>query len=253
MVRVSATNAGWRVERDERQIPPRCQSPGRAPPPQARGPGRPGPAGAAARGGSHRAAAAGARSFRAACGPKPVGLEAALMSTAGITDLYEVTMALSYLREGVTASATFSLNTRSLPPDRGFLVSAGLEPASDYPEAFHVDEEDIAAFAHALHPLRRTSPLCGASAPRSAVGPHVAGPPPHGRRKALCPGLISATRHPVRLRTVTASRCTAAARPRVGHACGGRGSESWTRAAPRASRCARGCRRRGSGRAGHVR
>lgn len=73
------------------------------------------------------------------------------MSTARITDLYEVTMALSYLREGMTAPATFSLFTRSLPPERGFLVSAGLEPALDYLHAFHIDDEDVAAFAHAMH------------------------------------------------------------------------------------------------------
>jgi nicotinate phosphoribosyltransferase len=73
------------------------------------------------------------------------------MSTARITDLYEVTMALSYLREGMTAPAVFSLYTRSLPPERGFLVAAGLEPALDYLEEFRVDEADVAAFADALH------------------------------------------------------------------------------------------------------
>jgi nicotinic acid phosphoribosyltransferase len=36
-----------------------------------------------------------------------------------LTDLYEVTMALSYVREGMTAPATFSLFVRNLPHDRG--------------------------------------------------------------------------------------------------------------------------------------
>lgn len=48
------------------------------------------------------------------------------MSETTTTDLYEVTMAMSYLREGMLASATFSLFVRDLPPGRGFLVSAGL-------------------------------------------------------------------------------------------------------------------------------
>lgn len=73
------------------------------------------------------------------------------MSTARMTDLYEVTMALSYLREGMTAPATFSLYSRDLPPERGFLVSAGLEPALEYLREFRVDDEDVAAFAQALH------------------------------------------------------------------------------------------------------
>jgi nicotinate phosphoribosyltransferase len=47
------------------------------------------------------------------------------MSDAAIVDLYEVTMAMSYLREGMTGPATFSLFVRDLPPGRGFLVAAG--------------------------------------------------------------------------------------------------------------------------------
>ncbi|MFI9612910.1 dsRBD fold-containing protein [Streptomyces sp. NPDC052023] len=43
------------------------------------------------------------------------------MTDATTTDLYEVTMAMSYLREGMTGPATFSLFVRDLPPERGFL------------------------------------------------------------------------------------------------------------------------------------
>lgn len=43
-----------------------------------------------------------------------------------LTDLYELTMAASYLREGMNEPATFSLFVRKLPPGRGFLVAAGL-------------------------------------------------------------------------------------------------------------------------------
>ncbi|HEY6686896.1 MAG TPA: nicotinate phosphoribosyltransferase, partial [Propionibacteriaceae bacterium] len=72
------------------------------------------------------------------------------MSNAQVTDLYEVTMALAYVREGMREPATFSLFTRKLPPDRGFLVAAGLEPALTYLEQFEVDDEDVAAFAAAV-------------------------------------------------------------------------------------------------------
>ena len=43
------------------------------------------------------------------------------------TDLYELTMAESYLQEGMNGEATFSLFIRDYPPDRSYFVSAGLE------------------------------------------------------------------------------------------------------------------------------
>jgi nicotinate phosphoribosyltransferase len=48
------------------------------------------------------------------------------------TDLYELTMAAAFFREGVRGSATFSLFVRRLPPERAFLVAAGLEEVLDY-------------------------------------------------------------------------------------------------------------------------
>ncbi|MFI6845236.1 nicotinate phosphoribosyltransferase [Kitasatospora sp. NBC_00085] len=84
------------------------------------------------------------------------------MSTARVTDLYEVTMAHSYLREQMTAPATFDLFVRKLPPGRGFLVAAGLEPVLDFLAELRVDEEDVAAFAAALgRPYRDLKPLLG--------------------------------------------------------------------------------------------
>ncbi|MEV0067950.1 MULTISPECIES: nicotinate phosphoribosyltransferase [unclassified Amycolatopsis] len=47
------------------------------------------------------------------------------------TDLYEIRMAASYLRRGMTAPATFSLFVRDLPRDRGFLIAAGLAECLD--------------------------------------------------------------------------------------------------------------------------
>jgi len=44
------------------------------------------------------------------------------------TDLYELTMLQSYLKEGMTGTAVFELFFRRLPDDRNFLVAAGLQP-----------------------------------------------------------------------------------------------------------------------------
>ncbi|MGW6544253.1 nicotinate phosphoribosyltransferase [Streptomyces massasporeus] len=84
------------------------------------------------------------------------------MSDATTTDLYEVTMAMSYLREGMTGPATFSLFVRDLPDERGFLVAAGLESALDYLAGLHVGPDDVDAFASALRrPRRDLQPLLG--------------------------------------------------------------------------------------------
>ncbi|WP_354637275.1 nicotinate phosphoribosyltransferase [Kitasatospora camelliae] len=84
------------------------------------------------------------------------------MSEARITDLYEVTMAHSYLAEGMTAPATFSLFVRKLPPGRGFLVAAGLEPVLDHLARVRADQEDVKAFAAALgRPCHDLEPLLG--------------------------------------------------------------------------------------------
>ncbi len=65
------------------------------------------------------------------------------MGRALITDLYELNMAASYLRRGMTAPATFSLFVRALPPRRGFLVAAGLADCLDYLESFSFTAEDL--------------------------------------------------------------------------------------------------------------
>ncbi|MFE0653505.1 nicotinate phosphoribosyltransferase [Streptomyces sp. NPDC059534] len=86
------------------------------------------------------------------------------MSQVTSTDLYEVTMALSYLREDMRAPATFSLFVRDLPPGRGFLVAAGLEPALDYLSHFLVGRSDVREFAEALRrPVEDLEPLHGLS------------------------------------------------------------------------------------------
>ncbi|MEV0374054.1 nicotinate phosphoribosyltransferase [Streptomyces sp. NPDC050636] len=84
------------------------------------------------------------------------------MSEATTTDLYEVTMAMSYLRERMTRPATFSLFVRDLPPGRGFLVAAGLESALDYLAGYRIRPADVEAFASALNrPTRDLARLRG--------------------------------------------------------------------------------------------
>jgi nicotinate phosphoribosyltransferase len=79
-----------------------------------------------------------------------------------VTDLYEVSMALVYLREGRTGQATFSLTVRDLPPQRGFLIAAGLADALHFLEDFEIGAEELSAFADALRcPLEDLTALRG--------------------------------------------------------------------------------------------
>lgn len=48
------------------------------------------------------------------------------------TDLYELTMSQAFFRQGMSATATFSLFTRTYPLNRAYFVSAGLEDVLDY-------------------------------------------------------------------------------------------------------------------------
>src|SRR6266508_4146839 len=72
------------------------------------------------------------------------------MGGALLTDLYELNMAASYLRRGMEEGATFSLFVRHLPPSRGFLVSAGLEPCLTFLEGFGFDDDDLRYLANEI-------------------------------------------------------------------------------------------------------
>ena len=60
-----------------------------------------------------------------------------------LTDLYELTMAQSYFAEGIDREATFSLYVREYPPDRGYLVAAGVDDALDCLEALYFDDDSV--------------------------------------------------------------------------------------------------------------
>ncbi|GLZ06559.1 nicotinate phosphoribosyltransferase [Actinomadura sp. NBRC 104412] len=65
------------------------------------------------------------------------------MTSGLLTDLYELTMAASYLRRGMTGPATFSLFVRRLPPDRGFLLACGLEDCLSFLEDYRFSQDDL--------------------------------------------------------------------------------------------------------------
>jgi len=64
-------------------------------------------------------------------------------STALITDLYELTMAQSYLEHGKTGKAVFSLFVRRLPENRNFLVACGLETLVKSLENFKFGDKEL--------------------------------------------------------------------------------------------------------------
>ena len=64
-------------------------------------------------------------------------------SNALFADLYELTMAQAYWQHDRRAQATFSMFFREYPPDRGYLVFAGLETLLDYLEELRFTEEDL--------------------------------------------------------------------------------------------------------------
>src|SRR5512143_3514105 len=64
-------------------------------------------------------------------------------NAALFTDLYEITMAASYLRERMTGPATFSLFARKLPRGRSFLVAAGLEDVLNFLQDFHFSDDAL--------------------------------------------------------------------------------------------------------------
>ncbi len=72
------------------------------------------------------------------------------MPSALSTDLYELTMAVSYLRRQMTAPATFSLFVRDLPPQRGFLVAAGLADCLDHLESLKLTPDEVGDVAGML-------------------------------------------------------------------------------------------------------
>ncbi len=68
------------------------------------------------------------------------------VSASLLLDLYELTMADAYRREGIAdRRATFSLFVRSLPPEWGYLVAAGLQDCLSWLQGLHFTASDLVA------------------------------------------------------------------------------------------------------------
>ena len=60
-----------------------------------------------------------------------------------LTDLYQLNMIQAYLEHGETRTAVFEFFVRKLPPERGFLIAAGLEQALDFLENLRFSPEEL--------------------------------------------------------------------------------------------------------------
>ena len=65
------------------------------------------------------------------------------LDRALLVDLYELTMVAAYFEHHLESRATFELFVRQLPPQRSYLVAAGIDAALDYLENLHFSEEDV--------------------------------------------------------------------------------------------------------------
>lgn len=63
--------------------------------------------------------------------------------SALLTDLYELTMLQAYFDEDMHAPAVFELYVRGLPPQRNFLMLAGIEQALEYLENLHFTQDEL--------------------------------------------------------------------------------------------------------------
>lgn len=80
------------------------------------------------------------------------------MPDAILTDLYQLTMAAGYFAAGkADEKATFELFVRRLPPNRNYLIAAGLEQAIAYLQAFRFSEDEL-GYLRALPQFRLAPP-----------------------------------------------------------------------------------------------
>lgn len=63
--------------------------------------------------------------------------------SALLTDLYQLTMLEAYARAGLADTAVFELFFRRLPPQRNFLVAAGLEQVLGFLEGLAFDDDEL--------------------------------------------------------------------------------------------------------------
>lgn len=66
-----------------------------------------------------------------------------LQEEALLTDLYQLTMVQAYLESGQIDTAVFEFFVRKLPPQRGFLMAAGLDQALDFMENLRFSTDEL--------------------------------------------------------------------------------------------------------------
>jgi nicotinate phosphoribosyltransferase len=66
-----------------------------------------------------------------------------LQSSPLLTDLYQLTMLQAYYREGMDDTAVFEFFVRDLPPQRNFLLAAGLEQVLQFLENLRFTPEEL--------------------------------------------------------------------------------------------------------------
>jgi nicotinate phosphoribosyltransferase len=64
-------------------------------------------------------------------------------SSALLTDLYQLTMLHAYFAKGMRETAVFEFFIRKLPPNRNFMMAAGLEQVLDYLEGLRFGAEEL--------------------------------------------------------------------------------------------------------------
>ena len=83
-----------------------------------------------------------------------------------LTDEYELAMADSYLAQGMAdMTATFELSVRRLPPQRGYLIAAGLERVVDYLTRLRFDADALGYLRRRRYRVRRAH----RASPRAAL------------------------------------------------------------------------------------
>ena len=60
-----------------------------------------------------------------------------------LTDLYQLTMLQGYFEQGMNETAVFEFFVRDLPPERGFLMAAGLEQVLQFLETAQFTDKEL--------------------------------------------------------------------------------------------------------------
>jgi len=64
-------------------------------------------------------------------------------NSALLTDLYQLTMVQAYLHQSMEEEAVFEFFVRRLPPNRNFLVAAGLEQVVEFLSHLHISSDEL--------------------------------------------------------------------------------------------------------------